>query len=198
MPGASLGGGLPSDAGAPAVVRVLAVCGSLRAGSSNGALLAAAALVAPPGVEVAFYDGLGALPPFNPDHDRALDDPGLPAAVRDLRERVAAADALVVSSPEYAHGVAGAFKNLLDWLVGGSEMPGRPVAQFHATGRAEHAPAHTAETLRTMSARLVDGAEVTVEVAGRPGAALAADSAAASVLRAGLAALASAARGADR
>ncbi len=175
-------------------MRVLAVCGSLRAGSSNGALLAAAAAVAPPGVEVVLYDGLGALPPFNPDLDREADDPRLPAAVRDLRARVAAADALVVSSPEYAHGVAGAFKNLLDWLVGGSGLPGKPVAQLHATGRADHAPAQTAETLRTMSARLVDGASATVEVAGRPAAALAADPAAAGVLRSALAALAAAAR----
>ncbi len=183
-----------SAARAAAPVRVLAVCGSLRAGSSNAALLAAAAAVAPPGVTVAPYDGLGALPPFNPDLDGALDDPLLPPPVRDLRARVGAADALVVSSPEYARGVAGAFKNLLDWLVGGAEVPGKPVAQLHATARAEHAPAQTAETLRTMSARLVDGASATVEVAGRSAAALAADPAAAGALRSALAALADAAR----
>lgn len=138
-------------------MRVLAISGSLRASSSNTLLLVAAAELAPEGVEVVMYHGLGELPHFNPDLDRALDDPDLPAQVRDLRTRVGSADALLISSPEYAHGVPGSLKNALDWLVGGSEMPGMPVALLNASPRSTHAQASLAETLRTMSADVVAG-----------------------------------------
>lgn len=179
-----------------APLRVLAVSGSLRAGSSNAALLGAAARLAPPGVAVVAYDGLAALPHFTPDLDRALDDPALPAAVRDLRARVAAADAMLISSPEYAHGPPGALKNALDWLVGGAEMPGKPVALLNASAHATHAQAALAETLRTMSAVLVEAACVTVDMAGRPrdAAALAADPEVAATLGGALRTLAGAAR----
>jgi NAD(P)H-dependent FMN reductase len=148
-------------------VRVLAISGSLSAASSNTALLRAAAGVAPAGVEVELYDGLGGLPHFNPDLDRDLDDPRLPEAVRELRSRVGAADALLISSPEYAHGVPGSLKNALDWLVGGSEMPGMPVALVNASSHAVHAQAALAETLRTVSAALVPGSPFPVRVPGR-------------------------------
>src|SRR6185312_2381953 len=83
------------------------ICGSLRARSSNAALLDAVSLLSPAGVEVQRYDGLASLPPFNPDDDV---EPA-PVAVRRLRACVAIADALVISSPEYAHGVPGVLKN---------------------------------------------------------------------------------------
>jgi NAD(P)H-dependent FMN reductase len=136
-------------------VRILAISGSLRASSSNTLLLKAAASLAPHGVAVVMYHGLGDLPHFNPDLDKALDDPDLPAQVRDLRTQVAGADALLISTPEYAHGVPGSLKNALDWLVGGSEMPGKPVALLNASPRSVHAQASLAETLRTMSADVV-------------------------------------------
>lgn len=120
-------------------------------------LLHAAADLAPEGVEVLMYDGIGDLPHFNPDLDKALDDPDLPAQVRALRMQVAAADAVLISSPEYAHGVPGSLKNALDWLVGGSEMPGKPVALLNASPRSTHAQASLAETLHTMSADVVPG-----------------------------------------
>lgn len=148
-------------------MRILAISGSLRAASSNSTLLRAAARLAPSGVEMELYDGLGTLPHFSPDLDRMLDDPALPSAVRDLRTRVGAADALVISSPEYAHGVPGSLKNALDWLVGGREIPGMPVALINASPRSVHAQASLAETLRTMSADLVPGSPFTVTLSGR-------------------------------
>jgi chromate reductase len=179
----------------PSAVRILAISGSLRASSSNTALLHAAASLAPQGVELAMYDGLGDLPHFNPDLDRELDDPNLPAAVRDLRTRVGDADALLISTPEYAHGVPGSLKNALDWLVGGSEMPGKPVALLNASPRSVHAQASLAETLRTMSADVVPGSPFDAPLertgaAGRPGAE------AKGAIRAALAALARAVAGA--
>jgi len=97
---------------------LLAISGSLRAASSNSRLLDAAVALAPPGVQVIRYDGLGTLPPFNPD----VEADGLPAPVGQLRALVARADAIVISSPEYAHGVPGSLKNALDWLVSGVEL----------------------------------------------------------------------------
>lgn len=143
-------------------MRILALSGSLRAASSNSALLRVAARIAPSPMCVELFDELDKLPFFNPDLDRALDDPALPETVRTLRSAIASADALLISSPEYAHGVSGMFKNALDWLVGGSEMPAKPVALINTTPHATHAIAALAETLRTMSVNLVDDACLTI------------------------------------
>lgn len=145
--------------------RVLTISGSLRARSSNTEVLRAAALLAPESVEVVPFDGLEALPHFNPD----LDDEGavLPVPVRALRDEIAAADALLICSPEYAHGVPGSLKNALDWLVSGPEMVGKPVGLLNASSRSRHAHESLAETLRTMSADLVAGAVITLPLDGR-------------------------------
>src|SRR5689334_16969611 len=93
---------------------ILLINGSLRAGSTNGAALHTAAAVAPPGTRAVSYEGLGELPHFNPDVELAA----LPAPVAALREQLRAADAVMFSTPEYAGGLPGSFKNLLDWCVG--------------------------------------------------------------------------------
>jgi chromate reductase len=92
-------------------MRVLAISGSLRAGSYNSALARAAAAYAPEGVEVEVYDGLALIPPYDADMDDA--DPDL--AVEDLRARIAEADALLVVTPEYNGSVPGVLKNAIDW-----------------------------------------------------------------------------------
>jgi len=70
------------------------------------------------------YDGLAGLPAFNPDNDH---EP-LPAPVADLRAHIAAADAVLFCTPEYAGALPGGFMNLLDWTVGGAEISRKPVA----------------------------------------------------------------------
>ncbi|HTQ80607.1 MAG TPA: NADPH-dependent FMN reductase, partial [Thermoanaerobaculia bacterium] len=140
-------------------LRLLALSGSLRARSSNAAALKAAAALAPAGVSVHLYEGLGELPHFNPDFD--TEGALLPEAVAALRAEVQAADGLLISCPEYAHGVPGSFKNALDWLVSGSEIVGKPVAFLQTSPLATFAPAALHETLRVMSARLVEEAFVT-------------------------------------
>jgi NAD(P)H-dependent FMN reductase len=178
----------------PAVLRALeflAISGSLRHSSSNTELLRAAALLAPPGTRIKLFDGLGALPYFNPDLN--TDPP--PPAVRKLRESIAAADGLLISSPEYAHGVSGVLKNALDWLVSGIEVVGKPVGLLNASPRAVHAQASLVEILQTMAAEVVPAAQVSISLLGRnlDAAAIAADPALALVVRGALAALASAA-----
>lgn len=141
-------------------MRWLTISGSLRRVSGNGAALAAFAALAPEGVEVAAYEGLGALPPFNPDEDEEGATPH--AAVAALRRAVLEADALILSAPEYAHGLPGAFKNALDWLVSSEAMVGKPVALINTAPRAFHAQASLREILGTMAARLMPEAFVTL------------------------------------
>lgn len=75
------------------------------------------------------YQGLGSLPQFNPDDDAApLDE-----RVRDLRSSIEEADALLISTPEYAGALPGSFKNLLDWTVGGVEINDKPVGWINAS-----------------------------------------------------------------
>ena len=144
---------------------ILTVAGSLRAASSNAALLDAAASLAPPGVIVNRYMHLGDLPPFNSDIEEG---PGpLPDAVVHWRSAVRAADAVLVSSPEYAHGVPGAFKNALDWLVGGSEVVDKPVGLLNASSASAFAHPQLVETLTVMSANVVAAASVTVDIPRR-------------------------------
>lgn len=95
--------------------RILLIGGSLRAGSTNAAALKTAQTLATPELEIELYDGLGSLPLFNPDDDR---EP-LPPPVAQLRDALSKADAVFFSTPEYAGSLPGAFKNLLDWTVGG-------------------------------------------------------------------------------
>lgn len=146
------------------MLNILALSGSLRAGSSNSAILRVAARVAPPSILVEVYSALDALPFFNPDLDGGFDDPALPRPVRKLRAAIAGADAVLISSPEYAHGVSGMFKNALDWLVGGPEMSAKRVALINTAPHATHAIAALTETLRTMSVTLVDEASVAISV----------------------------------
>ena len=144
-------------------MQILPISGSLLPGASNTTLLEAASLLAPPGVGINLYDGLGSLPHFNPDLDRP-DAEGLPYAVADLRKRVGNASGVLISSPEYAHGIPGSFKNLLDWLVGSVEFPGKPVALLNTSSLSIHAPAQLREVLTTMNSRLVPEASVTIPI----------------------------------
>lgn len=173
---------------------ILAISGSLRARSSNTELLRAAALLAPPTMRVTLYEGLADVPPFNPD----LDEEGAvpPPAVQALRTLVAAADGVAICSPEYAHGVAGALKNALDWLVSYPALAHKPIALLNASARSTIANAALTETLRTMSTGWVAEASCTVPLDGRrlDAAQIAADPALATIVRAALASLEAAAR----
>ena len=173
------------------VMNILAISGSLRAQSSNTALLDAASRVAPHGLLVRRYSSIAALPHFNPD-DESPDHGELPAAVAELRKLVGQADALLLSTPEYAHGLPGAFKNALDWLVGSIEFPGKAVAVISPSGRSTHAQAQLREILTTMSARLIEPACTVVQLPSRDmdAEAIAADDALSAVLRSVLAEIA--------
>ncbi|MFC4948388.1 NADPH-dependent FMN reductase [Pseudonocardia sp. GCM10023141] len=165
------------------VVRVLLVSGSTRSGSTNTAALRTAIEVAPDGVDAALWERLVDLPAFVPEDER---EP--PAAVTDLRRRLAAADAVVFCVPEYAGNLPGSFKNALDWVVGSGELYRKPVAWINVgtPGRGEGATAALAGVLGYVDADVIGPACVRIEVRRD---ALAPDGAVAdAAVRAGLAA----------
>ena len=135
-------------------MKIVGISGSLRKHSSNSLLLRAVARIDTPGVELTIYDGLGELPPFNPDLDEVGSEP--PGAVARLRNLLIQADAVLISSPEYAHGVPGVLKNMLDWLVSTGELVGKPVALLNASpSGGMYAHASLRETLQTMNWKFV-------------------------------------------
>jgi NAD(P)H-dependent FMN reductase len=170
-------------------MKLLAISGSLRAGSSNTALLQAAMRLAPACMAIALYPDLDRLPHFNPD----LED-DLPEIVAALREAVGAADGLLISCPEYARGIPGSFKNALDWLVGSTTFPDKPVALFNASPRASEAQAALRLVLKTMSATIIEDAclDAPLLAKGMDAAAIAADAALAGSVRRALIAFAAA------
>jgi chromate reductase len=131
----------PLSARDPLVARVTAVdanllliSGSLRAGSTNSAALRTAVRLAPDGVHTMLYEGMGDLPHFNPDDDAEGVTPKL--AVAEMRAAVAAADALLICTPEYAGALPGALKNLLEWTIGDGGTYDKPVAWINVSGPA--------------------------------------------------------------
>jgi chromate reductase len=140
-------------------LRLLALSGSLRAASTNTILLRAAAMLAPEGVEINVYGSLGNLPHFNPDLEATA-----PLTVKDFWAQVRASDGMLISTPEYAHGIPGVLKNALDWLVGDDAFSGKPVALLNASPRATYAQASLTEILAVMSARIVPEASITLSL----------------------------------
>ncbi len=126
--------------------RILLISGSLRARSTNTALLRTACEVAPEGVETVLYEGMRTLPHFDPDDDAE----GAPVhpAVAALRSAVVAADALLLSTPEYAGALPGAFKNLLEWTVGDASTYRKPIAWVNVSTRGPSGGANAHASLR--------------------------------------------------
>jgi chromate reductase len=140
-------------------MRVLAISGSLRRGSHNTLLVRAAAELLPPGVELVLWDGLRDVPPYDEDEDVQP----APAAVAALREAIAAADAVLISTPEYNHSIPGALKNALDWAsrpIATNAFRGKPVAVVGSSAGifgAVWAQAELRKVLAAMGARVVEG-----------------------------------------
>jgi chromate reductase len=114
--------------------RLLLISGSLRAGSTNTAVLRTVEAFSPGGTSAVLYPGLAALPHFNPDDD--VEGEPLHPAVAELRGQIGDADALLFSTPEYAGALPGSFKNLLDWTVGGGEIYRKPAAWLNVSSAA--------------------------------------------------------------
>lgn len=150
---------------------ILAISGSLRAKSYNTMLLHAAVAAAPPGTTIE-VGSIKDIPLYDGDVEAAS---GLPPAVLALKERIVAADGLLLVSPEYNNGIPGVFKNAIDWLSRPSNdiarvFGERPVGVFGATpGRGGTALAQAAwlPVLRTLGAQLFTGGRLQVAGAGK-------------------------------
>ncbi|MFD9393187.1 NADPH-dependent FMN reductase [Streptomyces sp. NPDC060000] len=136
-------------------MKILALCGSLRSGSLNASVLRSAVGLCEPSWKLTVEPDPGRLPFFNAD----VEQYALPQVVAELRARVGAADGLLISTPEYAHGTSGVLKNALEWLVGGGETAGLPVALMSASPAVtggDRAQAWLSETLTVMGADVLE------------------------------------------
>jgi chromate reductase len=139
-------------------MRILAISGSLRRGSHNASLLRAAGELLPPGDELVAWERLKDVPAYDQDEDV---EPA-PAAVAALREVVAAADAVLIATPEYNASVPGALKNALDWAsrpLATNVFRGKPVAVIGSSAGmfgAVWAQAELRKVLAAMGARVAD------------------------------------------
>ena len=137
-------------------MKVLGISGSLQAQSSNLTLLYRAIERAPAGMQIELDDHVRTLPLFNPD----LEGEGVPLAVSSWRAALASADALLIASPEYGHGVPGALKNAIDWVIGSGELYRKLVAvtaSAPGSGRGERGLRALCDTLRAVDARILGG-----------------------------------------
>ncbi len=139
-------------------MRVLGISGSLRRGSLNSALLRTAAARLPAGAELVEFERLREIPPYDADLE-ALETPD---AVRELREAIRDADAVLIATPEYNHSIPGQLKNALDWAsrpAGRSALNGKPAAAIGAsTGMfgAVWAQAETRKVLGALGGRVIE------------------------------------------
>ena len=145
-------------------MKILAVSGSLRANSTNSALVKAMAALAPAGVDFANYEGLATLPHFSPE----LDTTDAPATVKNWRAQLHSAAGVMICTPEYAFGMPGSLKNALDWVVSSGELWRKPVAAISASPSAlGGGKAHAALvlTLTALEAQIVEDASLTIAFA---------------------------------
>ena len=147
---------------AEGTLRVLAIAGSLRKESYNRGVLRAAHELAPPGLAIESFD----LRPI-PLYDGDVESQGFPPSVEDLRERIRAADAVLIATPEYNYSVPGVLKNALDWASRPPDQPfaDKPVAIVGATPggfgttRAQH---HLRQSFVFLDARLLSRPELLI------------------------------------
>ena len=128
---------------------ILAISGSLRANSSNNAVIRLAKEKLNGKANVIIYDGLGSLPHFN-------DSKEVPDTVNTFRTLLQVCDGVLICSPEYAFGVPGSLKNALDWTVSSGEFVQKPLALITAATGGDKAHAALLQTFTALSAKMVE------------------------------------------
>jgi NAD(P)H-dependent FMN reductase len=141
-------------------IQVLAICGSTRQSSSNHHLIQAITHLAANRFAVTVLESLTVIPHFNPDQDREPDS--APAEVQHFRAQLAAADAVLICSPEYAIGVPGTLKNAIDWTVSSMHFSGKPVALVTAGTSGHKAHQSLLGTLLIIESKMAEAAQLVV------------------------------------
>lgn len=126
---------------------ILAFSGSLRKDSSNTLLTTLIGKMIPGHIQFSVYPGLSELPHFDGSEHA-------PQSVKNLRDKIAAADGILICSPEYAFGVPGSLKNALDWTVSSGSIDNKPLALITASTGGEKAHAAMLHILTALNATL--------------------------------------------
>ena len=129
------------------LVTIVGICGSIRERSSNHIVLEEVARLFPEEIVFRLYVDLALLPAF----DGREEDPNV---VKDFKAILKSANGIFISSPEYAFGVPGAFKNALDWTVGTGDFVDKPVALITASSQGEKAHESMQHILKAIAAKL--------------------------------------------
>ena len=137
---------------------ILAISGSLRSGSSNHNILKFLGRSVPDEIHYFIYDRLAEIPPFDP----GLDNEHPPEAVSELRCFMRNAAGIVICTPEYAFGVPGQLKNILDWMVSSGSLVDKPVALVTASSVGANAHASLLLTLGALSAKVNEDATLLI------------------------------------
>jgi NAD(P)H-dependent FMN reductase len=130
--------------------KVIAICGSTKAASTNLKLIGTIEELARDQFEVSIFQSLEALPHFNPD----LDHENPPEAIISFRNELRKHDGILICTPEYAMGVPGTLKNAIDWTVSSMEFSKKPVALITAASMGEKAHASLLDTLRIIESEV--------------------------------------------
>lgn len=146
-----------------APIHVLGICGSLRAGSYNRFALKAASELLPEGVTLELFESLHDIPLYDDD----VKQQGFPPSVQAMREKIAAADALLIATPEYNYSTSGVLKNAIDWASRPPTQPfdGKPIALMGAspglfgTARAQY---HLRQMFVFLNACIINRPEVMI------------------------------------
>ncbi|MDQ3290672.1 MAG: NAD(P)H-dependent oxidoreductase [Bacteroidota bacterium] len=142
-------------------MRILAISGSLKSTSKNSILVRAIKTLVPTNWQYTIYNGLDELPYFSPERDT---EPA-PEPVQKLRNALQEADAVIICTPEYAHGIPGSLKNALDWTVSSGDFLNKPVAAISASPSmmgGDKAHASLVQTLSVLSAIIPEEAKIII------------------------------------
>lgn len=136
--------------------KILAISGSLRSNSVNDLLLKYISVTFKDQLAIQVYEELALLPHFNPD----LEQTGLPVVVERWRALVAAADGVLICTPEYVFSLPGALKNALEWTVPTTVFSQKPVAVIVASGLGEKAYESLLLIMHTLGANIGEQAKL--------------------------------------
>ena len=138
---------------------IFAISGSLREASANTQILNLLKPLLPKNTEFLMYQGVGKLPHYNSDFDQDNE----PHQVKELRGMINRSSAVIISTPEYAHGIPGSLKNALDWLVSTTVLENKPVGLISgSSSEGSFAQKALIEVLKTMSANVIPEAVMNI------------------------------------
>ncbi len=138
--------------------KILAICGSTRASSSNLNLIKAIVDLTKDRFVIQIFDSIAEIPHFNPD----LDNDTPPRQVAEFRKQLREADGILICTPEYAMGVPGTLKNAIDWTVSSCEFSHKPTALITASSVGQKGHASLMETLKIIETKITNETELII------------------------------------